>query len=182
LKTPTESYAATCRRAWWLATCRRAARRGPPGRSAVSGVPMAPERSADRLEHLSMYRQRCSSGREELCKDSAIPRPVAGRCRIDLRPPGHQTGSALGDEPVKHARAIRAARRQLPLRRTRRATLTRSKRRSQLNSGALDPRTRPRINRIIGTHQTATSGLLGSCAAASRIATSAASRRPAASF
>jgi hypothetical protein len=32
---------------------------------------MAPERSGDRLEHLSIYRQRCSTCAEELSKESA---------------------------------------------------------------------------------------------------------------
>jgi hypothetical protein len=37
------------------------------------GVPTARERSGDRLEHLSVYRHRCSSSREELRKDSSGP-------------------------------------------------------------------------------------------------------------
>ena len=37
LETRPSRYAATCGRASWLATCRAAARRCPPGRSAVSG-------------------------------------------------------------------------------------------------------------------------------------------------
>ena len=66
------------------------------------GVPMASERSGDRLEHLAMYRQLCSSNYEELCKDSAVPSPVARTCSTALRPPGHLTASrAVGNAPVK---------------------------------------------------------------------------------
>jgi hypothetical protein len=66
------------------------------------GVPMASERSGDRLEHLAMYRQLCSSNQEELCKDSAVPSPVARTCSTALRPPGHLTASrAVGNAPVK---------------------------------------------------------------------------------
>ena len=52
---------------------------------------MARERSGDRLEHLSMYRHRCSSSREELRKDFATHIPVAQTCWTDLRPPEHLT-------------------------------------------------------------------------------------------
>ena len=113
------------------------------------GVPMAPERSGDRLEHLFMYRQRCSTGRQELSKKLRNPLPVAARCWIDGRPHSPTSRS-------KHARTMCAAKRHLPLRRRGRATLTSSKTRAQLDSGALDPRTRPRINRITGRDESAT--------------------------
>ena len=94
------------------------------------GVPLAPERPGDRLEHLSIYRQLRSPGQEELSKNFAIPCPVVGGCRFDLRPPGHLTGSSLGNETVKHARATCAVTRHQSLSRRPRASLTRSKTRN----------------------------------------------------
>jgi hypothetical protein len=46
---------------------------------------MALERSPDRLEHLSMYRQRCSIRPEELSKKSAIPCPGPDGSPVRLR-------------------------------------------------------------------------------------------------
>ena len=42
------------------------------------GVLIASERSEDRPEYLSTYRQLCSAGKEELSKNSAIPRRPLG--------------------------------------------------------------------------------------------------------
>lgn len=122
LKPRPSRCAATCRRACY----RRAARRGPPGRSAVSWCQWQPSGLETVSNTCPCIGSFALVDQKSCVRTPQSPGAGAGRCRIDLRPPGHLTVSALGTEPVKHARAMYTARRHLPLRRRRRATLTRS--------------------------------------------------------
>ena len=121
LKPRPSRYAATCGRASWSATCRRAARRGPPGRPVVSGCQWHPSG----LETVSNTRP-CIGSFALVDEKSCVRTPHPWhRCQeVPDRP--NLTGSALGTEPVKHARAMCTATRHLPPRRRRLATLTRS--------------------------------------------------------
>ena len=92
------------------------------------GVPMAPERSGDRLEHLSMYRQRCSSSHEELCKDPQCLAQLLGRADRPTASLAYDRLEALAPRQSRdQARATHAGRRHLPPSRRPRGTLMRSK-------------------------------------------------------
>ena len=150
LKPRPSRYAATCGRASWSATCRRAARRGPPGRPVVSGCQWHPSG----LETVSNTRP-CIGSFALVDEKSCVRTPQS---LAQVLGGAGSTYACWACDPAQHSAPSRSstlapsARLRVTYRcvadgvQPSRAPQTRAR----LSSGAPDPRTRPRINHEVG--------------------------------